>query len=503
MKIMNKIKKEKVVVVGSGIGGIAVALRLRSKGYDVVVFEKENNPGGKMNQIAWNGYRWDMGPSLFTLPYMVDELFSLFSKQASDYLKYQKLDVVCKYFFPDGVKINGFNTPDKFARECEEKTKVSRHVILDYLNDSKHIFNLTSPVFIFNSFHRINAKLIKSGIKILFNFGKLKAFKTMHEVNKTKLKESHLVQIFDRFATYNGSNPYKAPATLNVIPYLEHCLGAFFPEEGMYSIVEGLYRLAKEAGIKFYFNEAVEEIKYKKKIISEVRTTKRIEKCDLVVSDSDIVPFYKLFNPKMLLPRRFLNHERSSSALIFYWAVNRTYEELDLHNILFASDYKSEFDHLFDYKTYSKDVTVYIFISKKIVDLDAPEGAENWFVMINVPANSGQDWDSLIKKMKEAIIRKINKTLQTKIEEYILNEEILTPGQIEKKTSSHQGSLYGASSNSKWSAFRRHPNFSNKIKNLFFVGGSVHPGGGIPLCLSSAKIVSEMTNKSYSDNSHL
>jgi phytoene desaturase len=484
--------KKKAVVVGAGIGGLAIALRLRSKGHEVIVFEKEKNIGGKLDQMTWQGFRWDMGPSLFTLPHLVDELFSLYGKQPSKYLKYDKLDMVCKYFFSDGLIINGYNSPEKFAYECEEKTNISRKKILSYLKSSEHIYNLTSPVFIFNSFHRFHRQLLKSGFKILFNFRKLKAFNTMHNVNKSRLKEQHLIQIFDRFATYNGSNPYKAPATLNVIPYLEHCLGAYFPQKGMFSIVGELYNLAREEGINFYFNEPVTRIEIDQQKISGVQTTKRNEKCDLLVSDSDIVPLYKLFHPELKLKKRYLTHERSSSALIFYWAINKSFKELDLHNILFAEDYEKEFDNLFEQKSFTPDVTVYIFISKKVVESDAPEGKENWFVMINVPANFGQKWGDLIKKMKEAIINKINKTLDTKIENYILKEEILNPEIIEKKTSSFQGSLYGASSNSKWSAFRRHPNFSKKIRNLFFVGGSVHPGGGIPLCLSSAKIVSKM-----------
>lgn len=486
--------KKKVIVVGAGIGGLAVALRLRSKGHEVVVFEKEDNYGGKLDQMKWNGYRWDMGPSLFTLPHLVDELFSLYGKQPLNYFSYSKLDLVCKYFFSDNLVINGYNSPEKFALECEEKTNVSRKRILSYLKSSEHIYNLTSPVFIFNSFHRFNHKLIKSGIKILLNIRKLKAFDTMHHINKRKLKESHLVQIFDRFATYNGSNPYKAPATLNVIPYLEHCLGAYFPIGGMFSIVEGLFRLATEEGILFYFNEPVKQINLDQRKVTGVQTTKRNEKCDLLVSDSDIVPLYQLFKPELKLKERYLKYERSSSALIFYWAINKSFKKLDLHNILFADDYKKEFDHLFEHKTYTSDVTVYIFISKKVVKSDAPEGKENWFVMINVPANYGQKWDNLIREMKKAVIKKINKTLDIEIENYILKEEILNPEIIERKTSSYQGSLYGASSNSKWSAFRRHPNFSKKISNLYFVGGSVHPGGGIPLCLSSARIVSEMTD---------
>jgi phytoene dehydrogenase-like protein len=188
------------------------------------------------------------------------------------------------------------------------------------------------------------------------------------------------------------------------------------------------------------------------------------------------------------IPRRYAKQERSTSALIFYWGMNRQFKELDIHNILFTEDYPEEFRHLFEYKTVYRDPTIYIFISSKRVVTDAPEGCENWFVMINVPENTGQDWEGIIHESRKRIIAKINRFLKTEIEQSLVFEERLDPLRIEEQTSSWHGSLYGPSSNSRLSAFLRHPNCSPGIKGLFFCGGSVHPGGGIPLCLSSAKI---------------
>ena len=150
------------------------------------------------------------------------------------------------------------------------------------------------------------------------------------------------------------------------------------------------------------------------------------------------------------------------------------------------------FEHIFDKKSISSDPTIYINISSKEEGSDAPQGCENWFVMINAPGNYGQDWETLKKEVRQRIVKKINRILKVNIEEYIEAEEILEPMTIESRTYSHKGSLYGASSNSQFAAFLRHPNFSKQLKNLYFCGGSVHPGGGIPLCLLSAKIVSNL-----------
>jgi phytoene dehydrogenase-like protein len=192
--------------------------------------------------------------------------------------------------------------------------------------------------------------------------------------------------------------------------------------------------------------------------------------------------------PQIELPKKTLGQERSSSAIIFYWGVKSTFPELDLHNIFFSNCYEEEFASIFDKKTMFDDPTIYINISSKLAKNDAPPGTENWFVMVNAPANIGQNWDDLIQVTKRNIIAKINKNLSITLENLIENEQILDPRTIESSTSSYQGSLYGTSSNSKFAAFLRHPNFKKNIKGLYFVGGSVHPGGGIPLCLLSAKI---------------
>jgi phytoene dehydrogenase-like protein len=194
---------------------------------------------------------------------------------------------------------------------------------------------------------------------------------------------------------------------------------------------------------------------------------------------------------KNLYPKKILSQERSSSALIFYWGINKQFPQLDLHNIFFSADYKAEFDQIWLQKDIYSDPTVYLNISSKFKPDDATAGCENWFVMINVPSNTGQDWDKLIAETRANIITKLSTMLGEDVSKLIISESILDPRSIESRTSSYQGSIYGTSSNSQFAAFLRHANKSSKISNLYFCGGSVHPGGGIPLCLLSAKIVSD------------
>ena len=215
---------------------------------------------------------------------------------------------------------------------------------------------------------------------------------------------------------------------------------------------------------------------------------------DIVISNMDINPTYNILMPEISKPKKIVRNNPSSSALIFYWGISKQNPNLDLHNIFFSNNYKEEFEEIFKNYNISDDPTVYINITSKDIKNDAPKNCENWFVMVNAPYDTGQDWDLMINKVRKSVLKKISRNLKVDISENIITEEILTPVTIQSKTKSYLGALYGPSSNKRLSAFFRHSNFSNDIKSLFFCGGSVHPGGGIPICLLSAKITAELIN---------
>jgi phytoene dehydrogenase-like protein len=211
----------------------------------------------------------------------------------------------------------------------------------------------------------------------------------------------------------------------------------------------------------------------------------------------DIYHTYKKLLPNEKHPEHLLKQEKSSSALIFYWGINTSFEQLNLHNILFSNDYKREFEGISGAKALYDDPTVYINITSKYCKTDAPQGMENWFVMVNVPHDNGQPWEQLVATCRANIIKKISKILKCDISTHIIEEANWTPPGIEQLTSSFKGALYGNASNNKMAAFLRHRNQSKDFKNLFFCGGSVHPGGGIPLCLLSAKIVADLVKEKF------
>ncbi len=489
---------KQAIVIGSGIGGLASALRLRAKGYNVTVFEKNAYTGGKLSEVRIGSYRFDAGPSLFTLPEQVDELFELFGENPRKHFTYRKLDTVCNYFWDDGCRLRASGKTNQFASDAARICGGDEKSILRYLQKSRFIYDTTAPVFLDQSLHKlknyINFKTLKGIVRmpLLGIFGKL------HDANAKQLNSDKLVQLFNRYATYNGSDPYRAPAVLQSIPHLEFHTGAWLPEGGMHSISKSLTELAMRHGVDFRLSAEIDKICVEGKRVIGIESKGEFQRADVVVCNSDVFTAYRSLLREFKAPERILGQERSSSALIFYWGIRKQFDALDVHNIFFSADYREEFRLLFEGKTVSEDPTVYVHITSIHEKQDAPEGCANWFVMVNVPGDTGQDWELLRTKIRTSILAKLERNLGEAIEPLIDAEDYLDPRRIASRTFSHQGSLYGASSNSMFAAFLRHANYSSSIKNLWFCGGSVHPGGGIPLCLKSAKIATSMIPKARS-----
>ena len=480
--------KPSIGIVGAGIAGIAAAVRMAARGYAVDVYEANAYPGGKLSSFAQDGYRFDAGPSLFTMPQYVDELFTLCGERAADHFSYERLPTVCEYFWDDGTRLSAYADPQAFAREAHEKLGVPASTVQELLAASHRKYDLTGRIFLEKSLHRADTWLNKQALSALLKIPGLDLFSSMHRTHERAVQHPKLVQLFDRFATYNGSNPYRASGILTIIPHFEHGMGAYFPKGGMVAITEALTALAERQGVRFHFNAPVERILVRDKRAVGLRVAGIDRLCDQVVCNMDVFFAYRKLLPDQPAPRRTLKQERSTSAVIFYWGIGREFAQLDLHNIFFSGDYAHEFSEL-NAGRMGDDPTVYVNISSKLAPEDAPAGKENWFVMINAPYNDGQDWDALIALTRERVLRKLSAALGTELGPLIETEALLDPRTIESKTQSHLGALYGTSSNSMSSAFLRHPNFSRRIQNLYFCGGSVHPGGGIPLSLLSARIV--------------
>lgn len=482
-------KHKTAIVIGAGIAGLATSLRLRHKGYEVKVFESNGYAGGKLHAFTRDGYRFDAGPSLFTMPGLVDELFQLFSEDPTIHFPYIRKESVCNYFWDEGLRFTVSADTESFIQSASKTFDEPEENLRKYLKDNKNKYDMAGGIFLEKSLHKPGTYLSAEVFRALLHMPRLDTGTTLDAVNRKSFRNPLLVQLFNRYATYNGSSPYRTPGIMSMIPHLEMHYGTFLPRDGMHAISQSLYKLARRQGVSFHLGEPVERILVNSGIAQGVRTGSGEFNADVVISNMDVYPTYRKLLPDQPQPEAVLARERSGSALIFYWGISRTFPELDLHNIFFSRDYQAEFRHQFELGSFADDLTVYVNITSKDIPSDAPPGCENWFVMVNAPADKGQDWSALTSQVREKILRKLSAMLQTDISGLISTEEVLDPPTIASRTSSHMGSLYGTSSNSRFAAFLRHPNFTGKISNLYFCGGSVHPGGGIPLCLLSAKIV--------------
>ncbi|WP_438973155.1 1-hydroxycarotenoid 3,4-desaturase CrtD [Polaribacter sp.] len=480
----------KVAIIGSGIAGLATSIRLALKDYNVSVFEANSYLGGKLSSIEKEGFTFDTGPSLFTAPENIEALFSLAKKDITNYFTYRDLDESCRYFFANGKKIIAKKNVQAFANEAEKVFGEPADNIKKYLQNSNKAYQNIGELFL--DFPLDLSLITKSETyKALFSVKFPYITKSLNSYNESSFKTPEMIQLFNRFATYNGSNPYKAPAMLSMISSLEQSQGTFYPNGGMISIIKALVQLAKEIGVKFHTNSKVEKIETFKNTVTGVLVNGKKYEADIVVSNMDIYYTYKNLLSDNKFAHKVLKQERSSSAFIFYWGIDTTFSELGLHNIFFSEDYKKEFQHIFEESILPDEPTVYVNVTSKFDKNQAPNNSENWFVMVNAPAHNDHNWEEQKEKIKRFIIKQLNKQLNTNLEDHIVVEETLSPLNIQEKTASFMGSLYGTSSNSKMAAFFRQQNRSKHYKNLHFCGGSVHPGGGIPLCFKSAKLVAD------------
>lgn len=495
-------KHAKAVIIGSGVAGMSAAIRLAVQGFDVSVYEANSTAGGKISAFKKEGYHFDAGPSLFTQPQLIEELFALANEPIEAYFTFEKLESSCKYFFENNKQIVAYADVDALENELAEKTGEAKGAVKKYLTASKKLYHNIGEVFLNHSLHKRSTWFHSRALKALATVKFSYLFKSLHKYNHKKFSTPEVAQIFNRYATYNGSSPFKAPAMLSLIPHVELNEGAFYPYGGMINIANALYKLAQKKGVKFYFETPVQRIIYHDAIAKGIVVANQNIFSDIVISNADVYFTYKHLLSHQPRATKIDKLQRSSSAIIFYWGVKQTFAELQLHNIFFSSNYRQEFDDIFRKKKLSNDITVYVNITAKMEQAHARPGCENWFVMVNAPANAGQSWNEIVTQAKAQVIEKLNRALQTDIEPLIETEEVLNPILIEEKTGSYKGALYGSSSNATMAAFFRPPNFSSVIKNLYFCGGSVHPGGGIPLCFKSAKIVTDLIVKDIKKQKH-
>jgi phytoene desaturase len=485
----------KIVVIGAGLGGLAAAIRLAARGVAVTILEKNATVGGKVNFVEAGGYKFDTGASLLTMRHVLQELFETANRRLEDYLELALLEPVCRYFWSDNTVFDASRNLPKTLREIEKIEPRDCLGFEKFIRDARRKYEIAEKTFLAHALNDL-PKLLRP--KYARDLAAISSFRTLDAHNRAFFRSPKLQQLFNRFATYNGSSPYKAPATFALIPFVEFGLGAWYVRGGMYEIPKALTKLAIELGVEIKTDCEVEKI-----LVAERRAIGALLKngkeilADAIVSNADAIETYRNLIDEAARPafsdQKLEKIEPSCSGFVLLLGVKKQFPQLAHHNIFFSDDYRAEFDAIFREKRLAKNPTVYVCATSRTDSSQAPAGHENLFVLINAPYTSGAtDWEKEKQNYRNLVVKKLENFGLEDLERSIDYEQILTPVDFEEKYRANRGSIYGVSSNGIFSAFLRPPNKARDVENLYFAGGATHPGGGIPLVLLSGKMAADL-----------
>lgn len=486
---------DNAVVIGGGLGGLSAAIHLATAGHRVTLLEKNELPGGKANHYAWNGFQFDTGPSLLTLPFVLDGIFKSAGKRMEDYLELTRVRPACRYFFDDGLRFDAPGDLDNMRAGIAQNFPSELDGFDRFMRDGKRLWEVSGPAFLFNRMEL--ATLLKiPPLKGLAGLGALKK-ETLGQSVKRYFRDPHLIQLFSRYATYNGSDPARTPATFNVISYVEMAFGSWHVQGGIYAMVRALEGLAIELGVEVRTQNPVERIEFAKdgKAVSGVVLDggERLHAEKIVVNADAVTalcgPLMQAHPKADKWREKWSRPEVSGSGYVLLLAMDKSFPGLTCHNIFFNADYAHEFRDIFEQPKPLADPTVYISVPCKIDASQAPAGKEAWFVLVNAPSlDRCTDWP---ERYSDFLLDKIKSRLEDFSTTDVLHQKALTPRFLQERYAAWQGSIYGPSSNTLRSAFFRVPN-RGPVRGLAFAGGSAHPGGGIPLALTSGRLAAEV-----------
>lgn len=491
------------IVVGAGLGGLATAVRLAGAGYRVTLVEKNERAGGKLNLLEAAGFRFDTGPSLVTLPGVIVDTFKAAGRRMEDYMRLTPLDPICRYRFADGSHMDMSPNLPELVKQIDRISPDDVTGLFKFLAYARTLFRRAGPIFLLRERPALRDLLSRRGV----DAARIDAHLSLDTAVRRYFKDKRLVQLFDRYATYNGSSPYRAPATLAMIPYIEIGGGGWYIQGGLYKLAESLLAIATELGVTFRPGCEVTEILFEGEPGHARATGVRLAngeelRSENVIVNADPMYAYPKLVPKPLqdrrLARRMEHLEPSCSGFVLLLGVKGDYPHLSHHNIFFSSDYKAEFDAIFKHGTPAPDPTIYVACTSKSDPTQAPPGHLNLFVLVNAPSLSSEDnrsWDMWKGSYRNLIIKKLEAEGLEGLSERLVFESAITPQDFRERYNAWRGSIYGLSSNSRTTAFLRPPNRAPGVNGLYFVGGSVHPGGGIPLVLLSARLVSKLVTR--------
>ena len=485
-------KRGGVAVIGAGLGGLSAAISLAQEGYEVDVFEKNAKIGGKLNVLTDQGYSFDLGPSILTLPHIFERLFERSGRKMSDYFTILPLRPHWRNFFEDGSVIDLYPEKDLMAREAEKAGEAPGNVEA-FLEYSGRLYDLVDRGYFQAGLD--NSRDFRKFYG-LANFLKFDLFRTMHGSVARHLSSPHMRDIFDFFIKYVGSSAYDAPAFMNCMPTIQFRYDLWYVDGGMYNIALGLGRLMDELGVRVHLNREVSEIRTTGgRVTGLVFADGETVAADIVVSNMEVIPAYRdLLREDREFMRSLRRFEPACSGLVLDLGLDIQYPQLAHHNFFFSGNQREHFNAVFRKKEIPGDPTIYLVAASKTDPTVAPQGCDCLKILPHIPHINPERplAQSDYARLKERLLDKLERMGLTDLRKHVVYEHFWTPLDIEREYRSNMGSIYGVVSDRFKNLAFKAPKQSTKYDNLFFVGGSVNPGGGMPMVVQCGQNVSRL-----------
>lgn len=483
-------KTKNVAVIGAGLGGLSAAISLATEGFSVDVYEKNERAGGKLNLLEKDGFTFDLGPSILTMPHIFRALFDRAGKRMEDYVQFQAVTPHWRNFFEDGTVFDF--TPDKRQQEAE-LAKIpggNTEGFWDFMKYSERLTRITEEGYF--------AKGLDSFWELLRFYGPWRSlvgfdtFRTLDQGVRRFVKNKKLVDALNYFIKYVGSSPYEAPALLNLMPHIQFGYGLWYVKGGLYGLARGLEKLLLDLGGRLHYGrEVVGAERAEGRVAALLLNGGEKINADLFVSNMEVIPLYRdLFKEPAGRLRKLKKFKPACSGLVLHLGVDRQYPQLAHHNFFYSENAHKHFNTLFVGQGLSHDPTIYLVAPCKTDPAQAPAGCEVIKVLPHIPhlrdkdPFGPEDYDAL----RERLLEKLERMGLTDLRKHIVTEDRWTPEDIQKRYYSNQGAIYGVVSDRRLNLGFKAPQRSAHYKNLYFVGGSVNPGGGMPMVVLSGQL---------------
>ncbi len=485
-------KKLRAAVIGSGFGGLAAAIRLQSAGYETVLYEKRDQPGGRAYVFRDNGFTFDAGPTVITAPHCLEELFELSGRKLSDYVELMPVKPFYQLCWEDGDRFDYDGDLEKTLSQIQSRAPADVEGYREFLKYSKEVFDAGYTELVHVPFLDF-----KSMLKAAPDLLRLKAYRSVYSQVSRYVKNPRLREAFSFHSLLVGGNPFETSSIYTLIHYLERNWGVYFPKGGTGALISALVRLFQDLGGVMHLNAPIDEIRTSDNQVQGVNVGGQQEDFDLVVSNADVMHTYSKLLGKTPRGRKMsasLAKKRwSMSLFLIYFGTKKKYPNVAHHSVLFGPRYQGLLDDIFHQGKVATDMSLYLHAPTVTDPSLAPEGHEGFYVLSPVPhlelsrKSGGIDWKTEGPRYADRILERLEKTLLPNLREEIVTQRIFTPEDFKTELNAHAGSAFSLEPILTQSAYFRTHNRDSQFKGLYFVGAGTHPGAGVPGVVNSAK----------------